>query len=79
MKDEELWERFKAWAVVGLVEMWTGGEEWKKWRRRVLKEFKWSIQRVKREGKKQRAEERDSVWIGIRREWERKRRMKKNQ
>lgn len=73
MKDEELWERFKAWAVVGLVETWTGGEEWKKWRRRVLKEFKWSIQRVKREGKKQRAEERDSVWIGIRRERERKR------
>lgn len=29
---------------------------------------------MKREGKKQRAEERDSVWIGIRRERERKRR-----
>lgn len=67
MKDDKLWEKFKAWAVVGLVETWTGGEEWKKWRRRVLKEFKWSIQRVKREGKKQRAEEWDSVWIGIRR------------
>jgi len=67
-KDEEFWERIKGWDVIGLVETWVGKEEWKIWKERVPREFRWSVQGAKKKGRKGRA--RGDIWMGIRKRLE---------
>lgn len=54
-KDKNFWERVKKWDVIGLVETWVKEKKWKQWERKVLKKFKWSIQRARKKEKKGRA------------------------
>lgn len=63
-KDEQFCEKIMKWDVIGLVETWIEGAEWERWKRRVPREFNWTIQGARRGGKKGRAK--GGTWVGIR-------------
>lgn len=54
-KEKEFWEGIKEWEVVVMIETWVEEKNWEKWKIKLPKGYKWTMQGAKKKNKKGRA------------------------